>query len=189
MGLSWLSVATACTLCLHYEGLSIGFGSNLERNVDKLDNPKALFPKARMFMRFLPPEFKPGWNEKTDAPLLQLTFRNTGSTMIGEGGDQIGRGGRNSIYVVDESSHIEHPELVDAALSQTTNCRIDIGTPNGLANPFAVKRFAARPADESPPYVCHDALASDPRKGEEWYAKQLCAARPHPRDHCSRDRS
>ena len=176
MGLSWLSVAIACTLCLHYEGLTIGFGSNLERNVDKLDNPKALFPKARMFMKYLPAELKPGWNDRTDAPLLQMTFRNTGSVIIGEGGDQIGRGGRASIYVVDESSHIEHPESVDAALSQTTNCRIDIGTPNGMANPFAVKRFAPRPAEETPPYVFTMHWRRDPRKGEEWYARQL--ARP-----------
>ncbi len=176
MGLSWLAVATSATLCLHYEGLSIGFGSNLVRNVDKLDDPKSLFYKARLFMRYLPPEFKPDWNDKTDCPELRLIFRNTGSTMIGEGGDEIGRGGRAGIYFVDEAAFLERPQSVDASLSQTTNCRIDISTPNGLGNAFAEKRFAARPADEDPPYVKTFHWRDDPRKGEEWYARQL--ARP-----------
>ena len=39
MGLSWLAVALASTLCLFREGMVIGFGSRKEELVDKLDSP------------------------------------------------------------------------------------------------------------------------------------------------------
>ena len=53
------------------------------------------------------------------------------ATITGEGGDEIGRGGRKSAYFIDEAAFLERPESVDRALSQTTNVRIDVSTPNG----------------------------------------------------------
>jgi hypothetical protein len=49
-----------------------------------------------------------------------------------------------TIYFVDEAAHLEHPEKVDAALSQTTNCRIDMSSVRGMANPFAKKRWGGK---------------------------------------------
>ena len=60
MGFSWLSVATACTLCIFNPGMSIGFGSRKEEYVDKIGDPKSLFHKARVFMGGLPKEFRGG---------------------------------------------------------------------------------------------------------------------------------
>lgn len=165
-GASWLAVALASTLCLHYEGMAIGFGSRKEEYVDKLGAPKSLFWKAREFIKLLPAEFRPGWNV-TDAPFLRISFPNTGSIIAGEAGDNIGRGDRTSIYFTDEEAFFERPMLVEAALSQTTNCRISISTPHGMANPFAVKRHSW-PDDRIFIFDWRD----DPRKDEEWYAKQ-----------------
>lgn len=139
MGVSWLSVGMACTLCLFNNGISIGFGSRKEEYVDKLGDPKSLFWKARMFMKTLPVDFRGGWNIKTNAPHMRLTFPESGSTITGESGDGIGRGDRKTIYFVDESAYLERPELVEASLSATTNCRIDISSAHGMANPFAQK--------------------------------------------------
>src|SRR5215217_9535988 len=36
MGMSWLSIATACTLCNFHDGMTFGFGSRKEEYVDKL---------------------------------------------------------------------------------------------------------------------------------------------------------
>lgn len=166
MGMSWLSVATACTLCLFLPNMAIGFGSRKEEYVDKLGSPKSLFYKARMFMRYLPPEFQGGWNEKTDAPHLRIQFPGTGSVISGEAGDNIGRGDRAAIYFVDEAAFLERPALIEAALSQTTNCRQDISTPNGRGNPFAQKRFSGK----IDVFTFH--WRDDPRKDDAWYAKQ-----------------
>lgn len=167
MGVSWLSIALACTLCMFHEGVAIGFGSRKEEYVDKLGSPKSLFWKGREFIKLVPPEFRPGW-QPSDAPHLRIAFPHTGSVITGEAGDNIGRGDRSSIYFVDESAFIERPQLVEASLSQTTNCRQDISTPKGMANPFAQKRHSWPPER-----IFVFDWRDDPRKDEAWYAKQV----------------
>jgi phage terminase large subunit len=165
-GVSWLAVSLSCQLCIFNFGAAIGFGSKLARDVDAIGDPKSLFEKARIFMRNLPAEFRAGWTER-DAPEFRIKFPATGSVIVGEGGDEIGRGGRNSIYFVDETAKLKHPKLVDAALSQTTNCRQDISTPAGMANPFAELRHSGRVEVFTFSYL------QDPRKGSEWRQKQV----------------
>lgn len=166
MGVSWLSIAFACTLCLFHEGVAVGFGSRKEEYVDKSGSPKSLFWKGREFLQLLPGEFRPGWS-LAHAPHLRISFPFTQSVITGEAGDNIGRGDRASIYFTDEDAFIERPQLIEASLSQTTNCRISISTPKGMANPFATKRFSW-PAHRVFIFDWRD----DPRKDEAWYAKQ-----------------
>lgn len=166
IGMSWLTVAFASTMCLFNEGMVIGFGSRKEEYVDKIGAPKSLFEKARTFLRALPPEFRGGWDRDTHAPHMRILFPDTGSAMTGESGDGIGRGDRTSIYFVDESAFLERPQLVDASLSQTTNCRQDISTPNGLGNSFAQRRHSGKVKV----FTFH--WRDDPRKDDAWYAKQ-----------------
>lgn len=165
-GLSWLAVSLASTLCLFRDDISIGFGSRKEEYVDKIGHPKSLFWKARQFVKNLPPDFTGGWNEKTNSAHLRLSFPRTNSTITGEAGDNIGRGDRQAIYFVDEAAYVERPQLIEASLSATTNCRIDISSANGLANPFAEKRHSGKISV----FTCH--WRDDPRKDEAWYAKQ-----------------
>lgn len=166
MGLSWLSIGFGCALCVTHDDLVIGYGSRKEEYVDKIGSPKSLFHKGRMFMSLLPPEFRGGFSQGVTDPHMRLKYPGTGSVMVGEAGDGIGRGDRASIYFVDESAFLERPQLVEASLSQTTNCRIDISTPNGLANPFA-ERVNSGKFDT---FVFH--WRDDPRKDEAWYKKQ-----------------
>lgn len=166
MGLSWLSVGLACALSVTHDNLVIGFGSRKEEYVDKIGSPKSLFFKARMFMQMLPPELRGGYQAGTTDPHMRIKFPATGSVMVGESGDGIGRGDRASIYFVDESAFLERPQLTEASLSQTTNCRLDISTPNGLANPFAEKVRSGK----FDTFVFH--WRDDPRKDDAWYEKQ-----------------
>lgn len=166
MGMSWLTVALACTVCLFNKGIVVGFGSRKEEYVDKIGSPKALFEKARMFMSALPLEFRGSWDRAKHAPHMRILFPDSGSAIGGESGDGIGRGDRASFYFVDEAAFLERPMLVDAALSQTTNCRQDISTPNGMGNPFAQKRFSGK----TKVFSFH--WRDDPRKDDAWYAKQ-----------------
>lgn len=166
MGLSWLFVATSCALCLFNEGLAIGFGSRKEEYVDKIGDPKSLLYKARKFMELLPQEFTGSWDIKRHAPHMRINFPDTQSIISGEAGDGIGRGDRASIYVVDEAAWLPRPELVEASLSQTTNCRIDVSTPRGMNNPFARKVHSGRVSV----FTLH--WRDDPRKDDAWYAKK-----------------
>ena len=166
MGMSWLTIGTAASLCLFRRGLVFGFGSRKEDYVDKIGDPKSLFWKARMFVTTLPPEFRGSFNDQTDAPHMRIRFRDTDSIMTGEAGDNIGRGDRTTAHFVDEAAHLEHPDLVEASLSATTNCRQDLSSVNGTDNPFAVKRHSGN----IKVFTFH--WRDDPRKGDEWYRQQ-----------------
>lgn len=167
VGLSWLSTGLSCSMCLHFEGMVIGFGSRKEEYVDKIGSPKSLFYKARMFMSNLPVEFRGGWDVKVHAPHMRIIFPQTESAITGEAGDGIGRGDRASLYFVDESAFLEHPELIDASLSSTTNSRQDLSSVNGNANSFARRRHGGK----IKVFTFH--WRHDPRKDDAWYAKQV----------------
>lgn len=172
MGFSWLSIATACTLCIFYDGMALGFGSRKEEYLDVIGDGKSLFQKGREFMRLLPHEFQAGWDIKSCAPHKRFVFPETKATITGEAGDNIGRGATTGIYFVDEAAFLERPQLVEASLSQATNCRIDISTPNGMGNPFAQKRFGGK----IKVFTFH--WRDDPRKDDAWYAKQQAELDP-----------
>jgi hypothetical protein len=167
MGASWMAVALSCTLGLFHDNMSVGFGSRIEDLVDRKDDPFSLFWKMRAFLRSLPAEFRRGWDERVHAPYMRITFPATNASIIGEGGPNIGRGGRVKVYFVDEAMHLQNPESADAALSQTTNCRIEMSSVKGRQGPFARRRFSFPPRQV---FTFH--WRSDPRKDDAWYAKQ-----------------
>jgi phage terminase large subunit len=166
-GASWLGVAYALHGWLFRPGFVAGFGSRKLEYVDQRGNPKSIFEKARILLTNLPPWMLPrGFRWREHSGHAKLVNPETGAVLTGEGGDDIGRGDRTAIYFVDEAAWLEHPELADRALSQTTNVRIDVSTPNGPGNPFATKRFGGK----VPIFTLH--WRDDPRKGEAWYAYQ-----------------
>jgi phage terminase large subunit len=167
MGVSWLSVAFAVWMWLYYEGSVIGFGSRKEAMVDEIGNPSSLFWKIRSFVNNLPLEFRPaGWNDRKHAPYMRIMNPENGATIVGEAGDNIGRGNRTGLFFKDESAHYEHADAIDAALSQTSNCKIDISTPNGAGNPFYKKRHGGKIK------VFVFSWEQDPRKDNAWYQRQ-----------------
>jgi hypothetical protein len=167
MGVSWLCVAVAAWMWTFHPGVVVGFGSRKEDYVDRIGDPSSLFWKIRAYIRLLPPMFKPhGYNEDKHAPFMRVLNPENGASIIGEAGSNIGRGARSSIYFKDESAFYEQAESIDAALSQTSNCKIDVSTPNGEGNPFWRKRMGGKV-----PVFVFD-WRDDPRKGQDWYDKQ-----------------
>ncbi len=162
VGATWISGSLAATLCMFNDDMAVGVGSRKLELVDSLDDPKAIMPKIRQFLQMAPREFTGEWSSREKL----IKFAN-GSTIAGEGGDDIGRGGRTGLYLVDEAAFLQHPESVDASLSATSNCRIFLSTPNGSANPFAQK-FLGWPSHRTFKFHWRD----DPRKDEAWYLKQ-----------------
>lgn len=163
MGVSWLCVAFAVWMFIFWPGTVVGFGSRKEEYVDKIGDPKSLFWKVREFINLLPKEFQP----QVDAPFMRIQNLGNGAVIVGEAGDNIGRGNRTSIYFKDESAFYEHPELIDAALSQTSNCKIDVSTPNGSGNPFYRKAHSGKIVK----FVFD--WRDDPRKDQAWYDEQV----------------
>lgn len=175
MGVSWLSVATAAAIGLTHDGVTIGFGSRDEDSVDQIGNPDSLFWKLRFFIENLPPEIRGPWSSKANSSHMRIALPRTESVIVGDAGDNIGRGGRAAIYIVDEAASLKRPDQVEAALSQTTNCRIDVSTPRGMANPFAQRRFSDK-TDPRDIFTFH--WRDDPRKDDAWYADQISKLDP-----------
>lgn len=168
MGVTFLCTAFALHQFLFRRGCSIGFGSRKLELVDRLGDMDSLFEKIRFMLYALPAWMLPrGFDRKRDDNHARVLNPANESSLTGEGGENIGRGGRKTIYFVDEAAFLEHPESIDRALSATTRVRIDASTPNGLGNPFATKRFGgAFPVFEF-------SWRDDPRKDDAWYAEQV----------------
>lgn len=178
MGLTWLCVAISVWLWLFHPGSTIGWGSLLAHNIDDRGNPKAIFLKIRQTIDNLPKFMLPAaFNRREHMPLMKiLQPEGQGdATIIGEGGDNVGRGGRTTIYFKDESAHYERPELIEAALGDNTDVQIDISSVNGTNNVFYRKRMAGElwERDKKIPKGVTRIFIADwrdhPGKTQEWY--------------------
>lgn len=129
-GATWMACAFAVWLWLFQEGATIGFGSRKEIYVDQRGVMDSIFEKARTIISYLPHYLKPpGLDPRAHFNHMRIANPDNGAAIIGEAGDNIGRGGRTSVYIIDEAAYLERPHLVEAALTATTDCRIDISTP------------------------------------------------------------
>lgn len=178
MGASWLAIGVSVWLFLFHPGVSIGWGSQKAENVDEIGNPKSIFWKIRELLTRIPKVFKPEIFGDSDIKQMLCHNPDNGSTIVGEVGDSIGRGGRTRIFFKDESAHYEHPELIEAALSENTRVAIDISSVNGLGNLFHRKRESGidwYPGKEiEPGYTRVFVLDSHdhPEYDEAWHARK-----------------
>ena len=173
MGVSEAMVAFACTMCFFWEGFSAGFGSRRKDYVDSKGDPKALLYKARRFISLSPSIFTGGWNERKHSASMRITLPATNSTIIGESGDQMGRGGRTSIFVPDEFAFVEHQDTAQAGLIANTNCVLYVSTPNGPNVLFC------KLATEGKIPSLKMNWRQDPRRSEEWALKKQAALDNH----------
>jgi phage terminase large subunit len=167
MGVTWLCCAYALHGWLFRPNFACGFGSRKLELVDRLGDLDSIIEKVRYMLYGLPRQLvPPGFRRKDHDNLARLVNPDNGSSVTGEGGDHIGRGGRKTLYFVDEAAFLERPDQVERSLSETTRVRVDVSTPNGPGNPFARKRFGGK----VPVFTLH--ALDDPRKGPAWYAKR-----------------
>lgn len=171
VGLTWLSVATACTLCLFNEGLTIGFGASKDRYVVGYGEYKSIFYKLREFLFGIPNDAF-----AVAGPISEIgsriSFNGNGSSIVGESRADIGRLGKYDIYFLDEVAFFDNKYDIDSVLSRSTKCRVDISTPNGMNNSFAKRRHSGE-VD-----VFTFGWWDDPRKDEDWYRRQSSALGP-----------
>lgn len=144
MGASYVTLAYGVWMWLFMPGAAIGVGSRKEILVDRIGDPDSLLEKVRMMIDLLPRDiFWPrGFALKTHAPSMKIINPINDAIISGEAGDNIGRGGRKLLYVCDESSHYERPELIQAALGDNTDVILDISSVNGPGNVFHRRRLS-----------------------------------------------
>ena len=143
IGATWLCCAFSAWLWIFHEDSTIGWGSRKEEYVDDSNNPKAIFPKIRQILDNLPRWMLPlGFDMRKHATYMKIINPMNGASIIGEAGDNIGRGGRTTMFFKDESAHYERPELIEAALGDNTDVQVDISSVNGSANVFYRRRMA-----------------------------------------------
>lgn len=144
-GMSYVILGFFLHQWLFVDGFSAGVGSRKEDLVDKKGDPKTLFYKFRDMLYKLPNWMQPqGYNEREHDNYLRVINPANGASLTGEAGDNIGRGGRTSVYLLDEWAFVERADAVDAAISQNTNVHIKGSTPNGIGNRFYKDRFSGR---------------------------------------------
>lgn len=179
MGATWLAGAASVHIWRFIDGASIGWGSRKEQLVDKLGDADSIFEKVRILIRRLPVEFWPiGFKPEDHMPFMRILNPANGSTITGESGDNIGRGGRKLMYFKDESAHYERPEKIEAALSDNTRVQIDISSVNGLGNVFHRRRESG--IDWTPgmqmitgkTYVFVMDWRDHPQKTVDWYEQR-----------------
>lgn len=176
MGASWACVAFSVWLWLFHPGSAIGWGSRKESYVDKKGDPKAIFPKIRMQLEYLPAWMLPyDFDLDRDAPYMKIVNPENAANITGEAGANIGRGGRTTIYFKDESAHYEQAESIEAALGDNTDVQVDISSVNGSANVFYRRRMAGHlwtpdaKIEEGVTRVFIFDWREHPGKTQEWY--------------------
>lgn len=148
-----------------FHDAKVGFGSYIQRKVDVLGEMDSLFEKMRQMVKHLPEEvLPPDFDFDKNTKLYSFTKPDSRASVYGEVGKNLGRGGRSTMYFVDEFAHFEHPDLVDASLSATTPCKIWASTPKGLGNFFKKCTGGVFP-------VFRFHWTDDPRKTDEWAAQ------------------
>jgi len=144
-GMSYVVLAYFLHRWLFTPGFAAGVGSRKEEYVDRKGDPKSLFWKFRDMLSHLPRWMMPeGFSPKLHDNHMRIINPANGASLTGEAGDNIGRGGRTTIYLLDEWAFVDNPESVNAAISQNTNVVIKGSTPNGVGNVFYTERFSGR---------------------------------------------
>lgn len=182
-GMSYVVLGFFLHRWLFVDGFAAGVGSRKEDLVDKKGDPKTLFYKFRDMLDKLPAWMKPkGFNRREHDNYLRIVNPVNGATLTGEAGDNIGRGGRTSMYLLDEWGFVANPEAADAAISQNTNVIIKGSTPNGIGNRFHQDRFSGRYSVFTMPWRLNpDKNWTAEIRGKTihpWYEKQITTLDP-----------
>lgn len=166
-GVTEVSTAFSIWAWLFVDGMSIGWGSRKEMLVDRIGDPDSIFEKIRSKIKLLPAFLLPnGFNDKEHFNYMKIINPENDNTITGEAGVNIGRGGRKSIYFVDESAHCDKQDAIEAALGDNTNTQIHISSVNGQ-NLF-YKRAKMNGGKNTFVFDWRD----DPRKDQKWYDKR-----------------
>lgn len=180
VGATWVCCAFSVWMWLYIDGSSVGWGSRKEQLVDRLGDMDSIFEKIRFIIQNIPRCLWPeGFEFDTHCNFMKIINPVNGNSITGEGGDNIGRGGRKTIYFKDESAFYERAEKIEASLSENTNVQMDLSSvPEGTNNVFTRKRRAGVIWEEGKKIktgknrVFIFDWRDHPHKTQEWYNRK-----------------
>lgn len=169
MGLTWIMAAYFTHHWLFEQGFTGSIGSYEAENVDVLGDLDSFLQKCRFILKnipdfMLPEEFEVRGQYDNEKRIINP---ENDSRILGRVGDNMGRGGRSSIFFIDEHAHIENPDLVERSVSQNANVVIYGSTPHGRGNKFAEKRHSM---NDKKIFTMH--WEDHPHYDREWYEQQ-----------------
>jgi len=177
IGYSWITVTYATHKWLWTDGFIGSFTANLEANVDRIGDPKSLFEKVRQLLGKLPLWMLPsGFEQTIHANYMKIINPENNNVLSGASGEQAGRGGRSTMFFIDEAAFIDNADRIDAATAANARCRIWGSTVNGMGNLFARKRFSGQ---LKPNQIFRFHYSSDPRKDKQWEEREKRRLEPH----------
>lgn len=126
--------------------------------LDKEGDPKSTFEKVRTLIRCLPKWMRPvgfALNNSRYSAYCRLINPANGAFIGGEGGPDMGRGGRSSMYMIDEWGFVSNADAVLAAVSENTKVIIYATTSTGpetraakMRNSGAIRLFRFHWSDD-----------------------------------------
>jgi phage terminase large subunit len=175
VGATQTSVSFVTALALFTPGFVAILGSALERDID-FGEAESLFSKIRDFLAAVPECFACGYTLERCSTNMRIIIPGTGAALIGQAGDNIARGKRASLILLDEFAFVPRAPLVKEAVSAATRVVISLSSVNGVDNQFY--RDAHSPGIEPFYFRWTDDDRVDPDTGKRlkdraWYEQQV----------------
>ncbi|MFB6374589.1 MAG: TerL protein, partial [Bradymonadaceae bacterium] len=168
MGFSWACAAIAVWVWLFVPASAVTFGSRKEKLVDNLGDLDALLPKVRAIIEGLPGWMTPeGYTRSSHAHYMRIRNPETGSIIRGEVGDEMGRGGRSTIYFADEFAFLPRADQARGAIGGNSDVAIYGSTSNGVGTCF----YRMEASGAIPFHYLH--WRDHPRRGDDWKRKKV----------------
>jgi hypothetical protein len=132
VGYSWLNAAFSVYLLLFQNSVTVSMYTYKADECHKLGDMNTLLEKMIFIIFYLPELFKKGVESR------HMLIKNTinGSVIVGQAGDNAGRGGRSSIFFLDECAFYPKAESIEASVSRNSDCKIWGSTHNGTNTLF-----------------------------------------------------
>lgn len=177
LGFTWCAGGYAVHKWLFVPGFKTNFGSMGADEVDKAGDPDSIFEKIRMLVAGLPIWMLPdGFSSIRHSNYMRLVNPENANAIVGEVGDEMGRGGRATMFFLDEFSRVDRADRVESATSANSDVRIFGSTVNGAGNLFFRKRHGGILRSDQ---IFRLHYTDDPRKGAAWVAKEKARLEPH----------
>lgn len=144
-GATYVCLAFGLHHWLFVPGFSMACGSRKLELVDEKGNLDALIPKFRYMLYNLP-----GWMIPDDFSadrhdnFARILNPKTEARITGEAGENMGRGGRSTLYLVDEWAFVQQQDAVNAAISDNAKVHVKVSTPSGGRDKMQTEKFSGR---------------------------------------------
>jgi len=187
VGATYTTLAVFFWFWLFVPGSSFLLGSRKQHYVDnrfgnagaedKSSKEESLFGKLQYFVDHLPWFILPeGFVASKHFGSMKLLNPENGNSISGESSNpSFSRGGRQTAILLDEFAFWENDVSAWSATADTTNCRIVLTTPG--IRPSKAKRLRFGKDGEKIKVIEVD-FTKDPRKTEEWEAKERSRRSP-----------